>query len=129
MGTSRTWVITEARSPRVVAFYASSTASILRAAATQQIGAGQPDEMPAILLGRMAVDRDHQGQGLGAELLRHFMLKAIDVAGSVGVRAVLVHAKDDRAKSFYLRYGFAESPIDPLTLLMLLPGGRLRSDQ
>jgi GNAT superfamily N-acetyltransferase len=81
----------------------------------------QPDEIPAILLGRMAVDSKHKGQGLGAALLKHFMLKAIEVANSVGVRVVLVHAKDDDARAFYKHYDFSESPMDPLTLMMLLP--------
>jgi len=77
--------------------------------------------MPAILLGRMAVDRKHAGCGLGAALLKHFMLKAVEVADSVGVRVLLVHAKDGEAKGFYEHYGFVASPIDSLTMMMLLP--------
>jgi len=80
----------------------------------------QPEEMPAILLARMGVDSRHKSQGLGAALLKHFMLKAFEVAQSVGVRVLLIHAKDDEAKSFYSHYGFAESPFDPLELMMLL---------
>ena len=48
------------------------------------------------------------------------MLKAFEVAQSVGVRVLLIHAKDDDAKSFYVHYGFVESPFDPLVLMMLL---------
>ena len=55
-------------------------------------------------------------------LLKHFMLKAIEVAGTVGVRLVLVHAKDEEAKSFYRHYGFVESPVDPMTMMMLIGG-------
>ncbi|MGC9963607.1 MAG: GNAT family N-acetyltransferase [Acidimicrobiales bacterium] len=120
-GTSRTWVVTEAGSDRVVAFYASSTASIIRSSAPKASGRNQPEELPAILLGRMAVDGFHAGRGLGAALLKHFMLKAFEVAAAVGVRVLLVHAKDDDAKHFYEHYGFTESPVDPMTLLMLLP--------
>ncbi len=54
-------------------------------------------------------------------LLKHFMLKAIEVAQSVGVRVLLIHAKDDAARSFYRHYGFVESPIDSLVLMILLP--------
>jgi GNAT superfamily N-acetyltransferase len=121
MGTSRTWVVTERGSPQVVAFYASCTSSVLRRTAPEPMAKSQPDEIPAILLGRMAVDSKYKGQGLGAALLKHFMLKAIEVANSVGVRIVLVHAKDDDARAFYQRYDFSESPMDPLTLMMLLP--------
>ena len=121
-GTSRTWVVTDGERGRVAAFYAASTASVLRASAPKGLRRDQPDEMPAILLGRMAVDTKHAGQGLGAALLKHFMLKAVEVADSVGVRVLLVHAKDGEAKSFYQHYGFLESPIDSLTMMMLLPG-------
>ena len=48
------------------------------------------------------------------------MLKALEVSQSVGVRVLLIHAKDDEAKSFYSHYGFVESPIDPLVMMMFL---------
>ena len=68
----------------------------------------------------MAVGSQHKGQGLGAALLKHFMLKALEVAQSVRVRILLIHAKDDEAKSFYIHDGFVGSPFDPLVLMMLL---------
>jgi GNAT superfamily N-acetyltransferase len=119
-GTSRTWVVIEIETGLVVAFYASSTASILRSTAPKRFGRNQPDEMPAVLLARMGVDEGHQGRGLGAALLKHFMLKAIEVAQSVGVRVLLIHAKNESAKSFYEHYGFVESPLDPLVMMMML---------
>ena len=119
-GTSRTWIVVEADTGHVVAFYASSTASILRSTAPKKIGRNQPEEMPAILLARMGVDSRHQGRGLGAALLKHLMLKAIEVAQSVGVRVLLIHAKDDNAKTFYEHYGFVQSPLAPLVMMMLL---------
>ncbi|MHB8328030.1 MAG: GNAT family N-acetyltransferase [Acidimicrobiales bacterium] len=120
-GTSRTWVVTEVETERVVAFYASSTGSVLRSTAPKRFGRNQPEELPAVLLARMAVDSKHKGRGLGAALLKHFMLKAVQVAEAVGVRLLLIHAKDEGARSFYQHYGFVESPVDPLTMLMLLP--------
>jgi GNAT superfamily N-acetyltransferase len=119
-GTSRTWVVVEADSHDVVAFYASATASILRSSAPKKMQRNQPEEMSAILLARMGVDARHARHGLGAALLKHFMLKALEVSQSVGVRVLLIHAKDDEAKSFYMHYGFAESLIDPLVLMTLL---------
>jgi GNAT superfamily N-acetyltransferase len=79
------------------------------------------------LLGRIAVDSRHQGKGLGAAMLKHFMTKAVEVSEKVGVRLILVHAKDEQVKDFYLHHGFGESPIDPLTLVMLLPSAHSRS--
>jgi GNAT superfamily N-acetyltransferase len=119
-GTSRTWVVVDSDSSEVVGFYASSTASILRSLTPKRMARNQPEELPAVLLARMAVDSRHQGHGLGAALLKHFMLKALEVAKSVGVRVLLIHAKDDSAKSFYSHFGFVESPLDPLVLMMLL---------
>jgi GNAT superfamily N-acetyltransferase len=119
-GTSRTWVVVQVETGQVVAFYASSTASILRSSAPRKIGRNQPEDMAAVLLARMGVDSRHQGRGLGAALLKHFMLKALEVAQSVGVRVLLIHAKDEDAKNFYHRYGFVESPLDPLVMMMLL---------
>jgi GNAT superfamily N-acetyltransferase len=68
----------------------------------------------------MGVDARHAGHGLGAALVKHFMLKALEVAQSVGLRVLLIHAKDDEAKTFYMHYGFVESPFDPFLLMMLL---------
>jgi GNAT superfamily N-acetyltransferase len=119
-GTSRTWVVVDSDSSEVVGFYASSTASILRSSTPKRMRRNQPEELPAVLLARMAVDSRHQGHGLGAALLKHFMLKALEVAKSVGVRVLLIHAKNEDAKSFYSHFGFVESPLNPLVLMMLL---------
>jgi GNAT superfamily N-acetyltransferase len=113
-------VVVEEGSSGVVAYYASSTASILRASVPTRIRRHQPDHIPAILLARMAVDQRHQGKGLGAALLKHFMIKALEVSQSVGVRVLLIHSKDDEAKTFYSHYGFVESSFDPLTSVILL---------
>ncbi len=117
-GSRRTWVVV--REGRVVAFYASCTAVVLRAAATRRAARNQPDPLPALLLGRLAVDQRWQGQGLGVALLKHFLQKALEVSQLTGVRVVLVHAKDAGAAAFYRRYGFEDSPVDDLTLMLLV---------
>jgi len=117
-GSSRTWVVADGN--RVIAFYASSTAVLARAQATKRAARNQPDPLPAMLLGRLAVDRDNQGKGLAAALLKHFLLKALEVSQHTGIRLVLVHANDDQAASFYRHHGFQPSPIDQLTLMLLL---------
>lgn len=117
-GASRTWVVLEGST--VVAFYASSTAVVLRSAAPGRAARNQPDPLPALLLGRLAVDHRHQGAGLGAALLKHFLLKALEVAELVGVRLLLVHAAKPEAAAFYEHHGFERSPLDQLTLLLLV---------
>lgn len=115
-GSSRTWVVTDGAT--VVAYYASSTAALARQEAPGRIRRNQPHPLPAMLLGRLAVDRDHQGQGLAAALLKHFLLKALEVSQLTGLRLVLVHAKDSQAASFYRHFGFEASPFDDLTLML-----------
>lgn len=117
-GSRRTWVATDGQ--RVVGYYASSTAVVARAEATRRAARNQPDPLPAMLLGRLAVDTRHQGQGLASALLKHFLLKVLDVADRTGVRLALVHAKDGAAADFYRRFGFEPSPIDDLTLMLLV---------
>ncbi len=117
-GSSRTWVVTDGQ--RVVAYYGSSTAALARDEAPGRIRRNQPDPLPAMLLGRLAVDRDHQNQGLASALLKHFLLKAVEVSQLTGLRLVLVHAKDWQAASFYRHFDFEASPIDDLTLMLLI---------
>jgi predicted N-acetyltransferase YhbS len=118
-GASRTWVVTDGQR-RVVGFYASSTAVLLRAEATKRASRNQPEPLPALLLGRLAVDLKHQGAGLGAALLKHFILKSLEVAELTGVRILLVHAKNRAAADFDARFGFEPSPADDLTMMLLL---------
>ncbi|MHB8342341.1 MAG: GNAT family N-acetyltransferase [Mycobacteriales bacterium] len=119
-GASRTWVVSDEASRRVVAYYASATASILRSAATTRAARNQPEDVPAVLLARLAVDTDFAGPGLGATLLKHFVLTALEVAAVVGARILLVHAQDSDARQFYLHHDFEPSPIDELTLMRVL---------
>jgi predicted GNAT family N-acyltransferase len=62
--------------------------------------------VPVVLIGRLAVDRSVQGQGLGSSLLVDALRRILHIAENVGVRAVEVDAIDAAARSFYLRYGF-----------------------
>ena len=116
-GSSRTWVVADGA--RVVGYYASATAVVARTEATRRAARNQPDPLPAMLLGRLAVDHQHQGRGLAAALLKHFLLKALEVADLTGLRLVLVHAKDTHTAGFYRHWGFEPSPIDDLTLMLL----------
>ena len=76
--------------------------------------------VPAVLLARLAVDASVQSRGLGSFLLRDALLRAASAAERIGIRVVLVHALDARARAFYERWGFEPSPSDPLTLQLLI---------
>lgn len=84
----------------------------------RKVACNQPGELPAIVLGRIAAGAGHAGRGLGAALLEHFTFKAMEVAGTVGARLVLVHAKGEEAGSFYRNYGSVESPVDAMAMMM-----------
>lgn len=76
--------------------------------------------IPIMLLARLAVDRNWQRQGVGAALLRDAMLRTLQAADIAGIRAIVVHAKNDEATKFYKHFDFIPSPSDPLHLFILL---------
>ena len=118
-GASRTFVVTVG--DRVVGYYALATGAVSHEGATRRIRRNMPEPVPVMVLARLAVHRDFQGQGLGAALLKDALLRTLQASEIAGIRALLLHAASDSAKRFYLQYGFAESPIDPMTLMITLP--------
>jgi GNAT superfamily N-acetyltransferase len=76
-----------------------------------------PEPIPVLVMGRLAVDRRYQGRGLGAALLRHALETTGEIANIAGIRALLVHAKDETAARFYRRFEFVASPSNPLVLM------------
>lgn len=117
-GATRTFVTCQ--EGRVVGFYSLAAASIVHSIASSRIRRNMPDPIPAVVLARLAVDRSLQGKGVGAGLLQDAALRTLAAAESIGVRALLVHALSDEAKRFYLKFGFRDSPIEPMTLMMTL---------
>jgi GNAT superfamily N-acetyltransferase len=117
-GASRTYVICEGL--RVIGYYSLAAGSVLRAAATGRVRRNMPDPVPVALLGRLAVDKGWQRQGLGAALLRDAVLRVVGAAGTIGVRALLVHAISDEARRFYEHNGFRASTTDPMTLMITI---------
>jgi predicted N-acetyltransferase YhbS len=118
-GKSRTYVAT--RDGEVVAFYSLAPASVSCADVTDRIARGQGNQdVPVILLARFAVAIQEQGKGLGRYMLLDALRRSIEGADVIGGRAVLVHAEDEQARSFYLHHGFEPSPTDDLHLLLLL---------
>ena len=122
-GGSRTYVTT--RRGRVVGYYSLATGAVMHAAVSGGVVSGrvrrnQPNPIPVILLGRLAVDRKDQGRGVGSHLLRDAIIRTVQVADVVGVRALLVHALHEQARQFYLRFDFEPSPTDPMHLFLLI---------
>ena len=112
----RTFVI--CKNQRVIGYYALATGSVERLSAPGAIPRNVPEPIPVIVLGRLAVDAQYQGQRLGGALLKDAMLRTLTIAQNVGVRGLLVHSISKQAKQFYASYGFQASPVEPMTLLL-----------
>ncbi len=121
-GASRTYVACQGT--RVAAFYCLANGAVLHGGAPGRVRRNMPDPIPVMVLGRLAVDRRFQRRGLGSALLRDAILRTLQAAEIAGIRAIVAHAKDDTAKTFYERSGFLPSPIDPLTLMLPLKDAR-----
>lgn len=116
---ARTYVA--ARGNRIVGYYSLAYGSISLEEAPQSVKSGLPKHpISVILLARLAVDSTEQGRGLGTALLKDALLRTIQAAEIAGLRAMLVHAKDDSAKRFYEKFGFEPSPIDAYHLFLRL---------
>ena len=114
---SRSYVVCEGN--RVVAYYCISAGAVERRAAPGKVRRNAPDSIPVSVIGRLAVSRSHAGKGLGADLLSDALRRIALASQSIGIGAVLVHAKDDAAKRFYLSCAeFIEYPADSRTLFL-----------
>jgi GNAT superfamily N-acetyltransferase len=122
-GAARTFVVCEG--DRVIGYYSLAAGGVDPADAPPRIRKGLARHpIPVMLLARLAVDGRHQGKGIGGALLRDATLRILNVADQIGVRAILVHAKDEKARAFYERFDFEPSPTDPLHLMLLIKDAR-----
>jgi GNAT superfamily N-acetyltransferase len=123
-GSSRTFV-TLAEGAKIAGYYSLAASQILFADAPERVRKGLGRyPVPVILLAKLAVDVRWQGKGLGACLLRDAVTRIIEASNIVGVRAILVNAKNERASSFYEQYGFKTLQGNPLNLSLLLKDGK-----
>ncbi len=114
---SRTYVVCEHK--RVVAYFCISAGGVDRAAAPGKLRRNAPGMIPISVIGRLAVSRTHAGKGLGADILSDALRRIAAASQSIGIGAVLVHAKDDAAKRFYMKCAeFIEYPEDSRILFL-----------
>ncbi len=118
-GTARTYVLVEGKN--VLAYYALAAGEVRRQDLPRRHVAGTPrHRIPVILLARLAVASEVQGRGYGSVMLADAAQRALAGAEVVGARALIVHARDQRAAGFYEHFGFVRSPSDPLHLAALM---------
>ena len=116
---SRTYVAT--RDLEVIGYFTLTYGSISPQAVPLPLKKGMGNyPIPVLFLARLAVDKKEKGTGLGKALLKHALLKAVQASEIAGLSAVIVHVKNDSAKSFYQHYGFLPSSFDSFHLYLLL---------
>ncbi len=116
---SRTFVATRSKEWGVVGYYAISSHRVVHQMLPDDEAKSLPRlDIPVVLIGRLAVDRSAQGQGVGALLLVDALRRSANISEQIGIRAVEVDAIDDSARSFYLKFGFRPLLDDPRHLFL-----------
>lgn len=110
-------LIDDAAGSRIAGYFCLSAGEVRKEHAPAPIARHAPQPIPVIRMGRFAIDRRYQGAGWGASMLAEALLSAVHGGRLIAARALLVDAIDERAASFYERFGFMPSPIHPLQLL------------
>lgn len=119
-GLARCYVCVDADSNTVVGYYTLSAVAVEHSGLPGLARRNAPNPAPAVLLGRLAVDRQAQGSGLARLLVRDAVLSTLAAADRVGVRVLIVHALHAQAAGFFGAFGFKPSLTDPLHLYLLL---------
>lgn len=105
----------------VIGYYTLAVGHVTREEAPERLTKGLARHpVPIMLLARLAAAHSSQGKGIGKALLKDAMLRTLQAADIAGIRAFAVHAKDDDARRFYLKFDFVPSPSDPMHLFVLL---------
>jgi GNAT superfamily N-acetyltransferase len=112
---SRTYVV--CCGEQIIAYYSLHLGCIKHSEAMGKIKRNMPDPIPAIVLGRLAVDVNHQGKGIAKALIKDMFLRALQVSELAGTKAVLVKALNENVTLFYQSFGFIQSKTDPLLLM------------
>jgi GNAT superfamily N-acetyltransferase len=105
----------------VSGFYSLTVGSVEHEEAPHRVVKGLARyPIPVMILARLAVDKAHQGKGLGRALLKDALLRTLQASDIAGIRTLIVHAKDDAARQWYIDWEFEPSPTDPFHLFLML---------
>lgn len=118
VAASRTYVVCPAGSRVIIGYFALSMGQILAHEVTGAMRRNMPRSIPAVVLGRLAIDRIWQGNGLGRALLADVVQRAVVASREVSARLVIVHAISPAAEAFYLHHGFTRLPVETPTLAL-----------
>jgi GNAT superfamily N-acetyltransferase len=118
IGASRTYVICPVGSPQVVGYFALSMGQILNRDVPGAMRRNMPQAIPAVVLGRLAVDQRFQRLGLGGYLLHEAANRAVIAGGQVAARLLVVQAISPSAEAFYTHHGLIRLPLSTPTLAL-----------
>lgn len=121
-GASRTYVVCVGDA--VVGYYCLAAGALGHVDAPGALRRNRPNLIPVMVLGRLAIHKDHHQAGLGTALLRDALTRTLQAADIAGVAALLVHAISEDARRFYRSRGFIESPVKPMTMCLILESAR-----
>lgn len=120
-GVSRVFVARPSSGQNVLGYYTLSAASFRKHDLPSEQARRLPHyPVPAAILGRLAIDQSTQGQGLGKYLLIDAFHRVLQASETLAVYAIVVDAKNDKARAFYKRYGFIGFPQTPSRLFIPL---------
>jgi GNAT superfamily N-acetyltransferase len=115
---SRTYVVCPAGTLTIIGYFALSMGQILAHEAIGSMRRNMPKAIPAVMLGRLAIDRAWQGKGLGRAMLADAIARAVRASREVSARLVIVHPISPAAEAFYLHHGFTRLPVETPTLAL-----------
>jgi GNAT superfamily N-acetyltransferase len=128
-GSARVYLAVDKDLNLIAGYYCLSVAQVERENAPKRVSQGLAQHpIPVVLIGRFAVDQRSQGFGVGRFLIRDALERIIETADMIGIRAVMVRAKDASAAAFYVRLGFQVSASDPMLFFHLLKDIRTSLD-
>ena len=120
-GASRTYVICPKATENVVGFFSLSMGQILASEVIGSMRRNMPNKIPAVVLGRLAIDLSWQSKGVGRALLGEVMRRSLRASEVVSARLVIVHAISPAAENFYIHHGFTRLPVEaPMLAIDLL---------
>lgn len=121
-GIATTHVLVDDGAPQRILGYCSLAAAQLLLSDLQESDCRRLPSypVPAVRLARLAIAQSEQGNGYGQLLLGHVMHRALELRQTLGVRGVIVDAKDEKAAAFYQAYGFSRTTRDAMTLYLAI---------
>jgi predicted N-acetyltransferase YhbS len=105
----------------IVGYYSLSVGAVTHDEAPVRVTKGLAKHpIPIMILARLAVSMNEQRRGIGKGLLKDALYRTTQAADIAGIRALVVHAKDEKARLWYEQFDFEPSPTDPLHLFLLI---------